>query len=141
MIYQSIGMGIAVSFIYFELVGLSPGGIVVPGYMALFFDQPARIGITLVVALLVYFILRFLSNYMILYGRRRFLAAILVGFLLKWVLEGIIIQIPITGIELQTIGYIIPGLIANEMKRQGVFPTFFSLAIVTGIVRLINLLF
>jgi len=141
MIYQSIGIGIAVSFIYFELAGLSPGGIVVPGYLALFFDQPARIGITLAVAFLAYYILRLLSNYMILYGRRRFLTAILLGFLLKWVLESVIIQMPISGIELQTIGYIIPGLIANEMKRQGFFPTLYSLTIVTGIVRLINILF
>ena len=140
MIYQSIGIGIAVSFIYFELAGLSPGGIVVPGYLALFFDQPVRIMITLIVAFLTYFILRLLTDYIILYGRRRFLAAILIGFLLKWVVESIIVQMPITGIELQTIGYIIPGLIANEMKRQGIFPTLYSLAIVTGIVRLINLL-
>ena len=140
MIYQSIGIGIAVSFIYFELAGLSPGGIVVPGYLALFFDQPVRIIITLIVAFLTYYILRLLSDYTILYGRRRFLAAILIGFLFKWVIEAIIIKMPITGIELQTIGYIIPGLIANEMKRQGIFPTLYSLAIVTGIVRLINLL-
>ena len=140
MIYQSIGIGIAVSFIYFELAGLSPGGIVVPGYLALFFDQPVRIIITLIVAFLTYYILRLLSDYIILYGRRRFLAAILIGFLLKWVVESIIVQMPITGIELQTIGYIIPGLIANEMKRQGIFPTLYSLTIVAGIVRLINLL-
>ena len=137
MIYQAIGIGIAVSFLYYELVGLSPGGMVVPGYLALFFLQPNRIIITLLVALLTYFSVHILSNYIILYGRRRFLAAILLGFLMKWLIEGFIVKMPISGIELQTIGYIIPGLIANEMRRQGIFPTLYSLAIVAGIVRLI----
>jgi len=140
MIYQAIGIGIAVSFVYYELVGLSPGGMVVPGYLALFFLQPNRIIITLLVTLLTYFSVHILSNYIILYGRRRFLAAILLGFLMKWLIEGFIVKMPISGIELQTIGYIIPGLIANEMRRQGIFPTLYSLAIVAGIVRLILLL-
>jgi len=141
MIYQAIGIGIVVSFAFYEIVGLSPGGIVVPGYIALFLDQPIRILVTLLAALLTYFIVRKLSNYIILYGRRRFLAMILIGFLLKWLIEEIIITIPISGIELRSIGYIIPGLIANEMRRQGILPTLYSLAIVSIIVRLILLLF
>jgi poly-gamma-glutamate biosynthesis protein PgsC/CapC len=141
MIYQAIGIGIVVSFAFYEIVGLSPGGIVVPGYIALFLDQPVRILVTLLVALLTYFAVNMLSNYIILYGRRRFLAMILVGFILKWLIEGLIIKIPISGIELQSIGYIIPGLIANEMRRQGILPTLYSLAIVSVIVRLMLLLF
>jgi len=141
MIYQAIGIGIVVSFAFYEIVGLSPGGIVVPGYIALFLDQPVRILVTLLVALLTYFAVNMLSNYIILYGRRRFLAMILVGFILKWLIEGLIIEMPISGIELQSIGYVIPGLIANEMRRQGILPTLYSLAIVSVIVRLILLLF
>ncbi len=34
MIYQAIGIGIVVSFAFYEIVGISPGGIVVPGYIA-----------------------------------------------------------------------------------------------------------
>ena len=141
MIYQAIGIGIVVSFAFYEIVGLSPGGIVVPGYIALFLDQPVRILVTLLVTLLTYYAVKMLSNYIILYGRRRFLAMILVGFILKWLIEGLIIKIPISGIGLQSIGYIIPGLIANEMRRQGIFPTLYSLAIVSVIVRLMLLLF
>ena len=141
MIYQAIGIGIVVSFGFYEIVGLSPGGIVVPGYIALFLDQPIRILVTLLVALLTYFITSKLSNYIILYGRRRFLTMVLIGFLLKWLIEEIIIKIPISGIELRSIGYIIPGLIANEMRRQGILPTIYSLVIVSIIVRLILLFF
>jgi poly-gamma-glutamate biosynthesis protein PgsC/CapC len=141
MIYQAIGIGIVISFAFFEIVGFSPGGIVVPGYIALFLDQPIRILVTLLVAFLTYFSVKMLSNYIILYGRRRFLAMILIGFLLKWLIEEVLIAIPISAIELRSIGYIIPGLIANEMRRQGIFPTLYSLAIVVIIVRLILLLF
>jgi poly-gamma-glutamate biosynthesis protein PgsC/CapC len=141
MIYQAIGIGVMVSFAFYEMVGFSPGGIVVPGYIALFLDQPVRILITLAVALLTYFAVKILSNYTILYGRRRFLTMVLVSFLLKWLIEEIIIKMPISGIELRSIGYIIPGLIANEMRRQGIFPTIYSLAIVSILVRLILLLF
>jgi len=141
LIYQAIGIGIVVSFGFYEIVGLSPGGIVVPGYIALFLDQPIRILVTLLVALLTYFIIKKLSNYIILYGRRRFLAMVLIGFLLKWLVEEIIVIMPISGIELRSIGYIIPGLIANEMRRQGILPTIYSLIIVSIIVRLILLLF
>jgi len=140
MIYQAIGIGMAVSFIFYEITGLSAGGIVVPGYIALFLTQPFRILVTLLIAFLVYFAVIFLSNYTILYGRRRFLATILLGFIFKWIIEEIIIKLPVSGIELQSIGYIIPGLMANEMRRQGVPPTLYSLAIVSTIVRLILLL-
>ncbi len=141
MIYQAIGIGILVSFAFYEIVGFSPGGFVVPGYIALFLDQPARLLITLLIALLTYFAINILSNYIILYGRRRFFFAIIIGFLLKWFIEKIIVQVPISGVDLRGIGYIIPGLIANEMKRQGIFPTFYSLVIVSMIVYLILLLF
>lgn len=141
MIYQAIGIGVMVSFAFYEMVGFSPGGIVVPGYIALFLDQPVRILITLAVALLTYLVVIQLSNYVILYGRRRFLTMVLVSFLLKWLIEEMVIKMPISGIELRSIGYIIPGLIANEMRRQGIFPTIYSLAIVSILVRLILLLF
>ena len=141
MIYQAIGIGIAIGFLFYELVGLSPGGIVVPGYMALFFDQPLRIIITVGIAILTYYIVNFLSNYLILYGKRRFLSMILISFLVKWIVESFIFQFPTTNIEIQSIGYIIPGLLANEMKRQGILPTLLAMTIVAILVRLILYLF
>lgn len=137
MIYQAIGIGIAIGFLFYELVGLSPGGIVVPGYIALFINQPLRIAITVGIAILTYYIVTILSNYLILYGKRRFLSMILISFLVKWTVESFIFQFPTTNIEIQSIGYIIPGLLANEMKRQGIIPTLLAMAIVAILVRLI----
>lgn len=50
MIFQAIGIGIIIGFLFYEVVGLSPGGIVVPGYLALFIDQPGRIVLTIGIA-------------------------------------------------------------------------------------------
>lgn len=141
MIYQAIGIGIAIGFLFYEIVGLSPGGIVVPGYIALFIDQPLRIMVTIAIAILTYYIVSFLSNYLILYGKRRFLSMILISFLVKWIVESFIFQFPVTNIEIQSVGYIIPGLLANEMKRQGIIPTLLAMSIVAILVRLVLYLF
>lgn len=141
MIYQAIGIGIAIGFLFYELVGLSPGGIVVPGYIALFIDQPIRVIVTVSIAILTYYIVFFLSNYLILYGKRRFLSMILISFLVKWLVESFIFQMPTVNIEIQSIGYIIPGLLANEMNRQGILPTLLAMGIVAILVRLILYLF
>lgn len=141
MIFQAIGIGIAIGFLFYELVGLSPGGIVVPGYVALFINQPWRIIVTIGIAILTYYIVIFLSNYLILYGKRRFLSMILISFFVKWLVEGFLFQLPVTGIEIQSIGYIIPGLLANEMQRQGILPTLLATAIVAILVRLTLYLF
>ena len=141
MIFQAIGLGIAIGFLFYELVGLSPGGIVVPGYIALFINQPWRIIITVAIAILTYYMVIFLSNFLILYGKRRFLSMILISFFVKWLVEGFLFKLPVTGIEIQSIGYIIPGLLANEMQRQGILPTLLATAIVTILVRLTLYLF
>ena len=141
MIYQAIGIGIAIGFLFYELVGISPGGIVVPGYIALFINQPFRIIITVSIAILTYYIVLFLSNYLILYGKRRFLSMVLISFVMKWLVESFLFQLPVTSIELQSIGYIIPGLLANEMQRQGILITLLATATVAILVRLTLYLF
>lgn len=137
MVIASIGIGIVVGFIFYELVGLSPGGVVVPGYLALTFHSPTMVLTTIAVALITYLAVKGVSNFAVLYGRRRFMAMILMGFLIKWVLEGVIIRVPIVNLEIVAIGYIVPGLLANEMKRQGIISTLICTGIVVVIVRLI----
>jgi gamma-polyglutamate biosynthesis protein CapC len=66
---------------------------------------------------------------------------ILISFLVKWIVESFIFQFPVTNIEIQSIGYIIPGLLANEMKRQGIIATLLAMSIVAILVRLVLYLF
>jgi poly-gamma-glutamate biosynthesis protein PgsC/CapC len=141
MILQLFIIGLVVGFIFYELTGISPGGVIAPAYFALFIYEPERIIMTIVIALVVYLIIRFLSSHMILYGRRKFLMAVVLSFFLKLLIETQIQPMDVIKLDLQSIGYIIPGLIANEMGRQKIVSTLLSLGIVTLIIFQISLLF
>ncbi len=139
MISQAIGLGLVFSFFYTELVGLSAGGLVVPGYLAIYWDNPLRLLSTFAVALVSCFVVRLISNYAILFGRRRFLATVLVGFVIGWLFDLALLGAPAGYQDARAIGFIIPGLIANDMIKQGVLNTMLSAALVTAIVRLVLL--
>ncbi|MFH0992471.1 MAG: poly-gamma-glutamate biosynthesis protein PgsC [bacterium] len=140
MIIESLFIGLVVGFLFYELAGVSPGGVIAPGYFALYIQQPGKILITVIIAMITWAILEFLARHLIIYGRRRLLVALLIGFCLKIIVESVIQPMPVIGIDLQSIGYIIPGLIANELSRQRVLPTLSSLGFVTVCVYLILLL-
>jgi gamma-polyglutamate biosynthesis protein CapC len=138
MIIQAVGIGLVLSLVFSETLGLAAGGMVVPGYAALMIHHPLRIAGTLLVSLLTYMSMKFLSNYMFMYGRRRTVAVILLGFLFGWLSrELLVIKTNAYTVELQTIGLIIPGLIANWMERQGVVKTITTLIIAAVFIRLV----
>lgn len=139
MIQEAIGLGLVFSFFYVELVGLSAGGLIVPGYLAIYWDNPLRILATLVVAVASYLIIRVIWNYTILFSRRRFLATVLVGFILGWLLDLVMFRFPAGYQDVRAIGFIIPGLIANDMVKQGVVNTTISVLLVSALVRLVLL--
>jgi len=141
MLIQAIGTGVFISFLYTELTGLLAGGLIVPGYFAIFWDQPARILMTFIVALLSFLVVSLLSNFMIIYSRRRFMASVLTGYILGWLLATYFIDFVPVNMDVRVIGYIVPGLIANDMIKQGIGKTVISTIIVTIIVRLLLLLF
>lgn len=133
-------IGLVVGFLYYELTDVSPGGVVAPAYCALYVHEPSRIVTTVVLAIVVWAILLLLSSRLILYGRRRLLLAILIGFCLKAAVSAWLQPNIDLGFDLQSIGYIVPGLIANEMAHQNVLKTTVGLGTVTIIVYLILLL-
>lgn len=159
----SIGLGLVVSLVFSELFGLAAGGLVVPGYFALFLTRPLDVAATLVAALITFFLVRLVSTFVIVYGRRRTAMMILVGYAM-----GLLISLavetgteaavganaavalaagpvaplaagPATG-EAGVIGYIVPGLIAIWLDRQGVLPTLSALLASAVVVRLVLIL-
>ncbi len=139
VLLRSIGLGLVLSLIFSETLGLAAGGMVVPGYMALMIHHPLRIVGTVLVSLATFFTVKFLSNYIFIYGRRRTVFVILVGFAFGWLSRELLVIQPNTSwtIEMQTIGLIIPGLIANWMERQGVLETISTMVIAAVIIRLL----
>jgi poly-gamma-glutamate biosynthesis protein PgsC/CapC len=138
VIELAIGLGLTLSLVVSEVFGLASAGLVVPGYLALYLDQPLRIGATLLVAVTVWAAVRFgLARMVVLYGRRRFGVTVLTGFLLNAALDHLVFVLPPEAAGLRAIGYIVPGLIANTALAQGVWVTVGMTLLVAAAVRLI----
>jgi len=136
-----IGIGLVVSLLYAELFGVAPGGIIVPGYLALAIPDPVMIGVTLGVALLTFFVVRVLATVAIVYGRRRTVLSILIGFALGSLVRTVVgAGTPIGPFEIDVVGYIIPGLLAIWIDRQGVVVTVTSAITASIATRLAGLL-
>jgi len=137
----SIGIGLAASLLFSELFGLAAGGMIVPGYLALSLTRPFDLLLTVGAGLCTYAIVRGLGRVVIVYGRRRTALMILVGYLVGTLLRGMLTGVTApTGDELQVIGFIIPGLIAIWIDRQGVVETVAAMVSVSVLVRLILVL-
>jgi len=78
----SIGIGLGVSLLLSEIFGLTAGGLVVPGYIALHLSEPLTVLLTLGIGVATYILIQALSSVMIIYGRRRIVLLILAGYLI-----------------------------------------------------------
>ncbi|MGB4585712.1 MAG: poly-gamma-glutamate biosynthesis protein PgsC [Rectinemataceae bacterium] len=140
MLRESIGLSILLSFLSSEFLGISAGGLVSPGYLAFFLEQPLRILSTMLLSVLICLALRLVQRFMIIFGRRRFMAAVLLGLIGTWTIEQLFFYAAEIGQDLRIIGYIIPGLIANDMLKQGILKTMALTITVAVIVRLVLML-
>ena len=136
MIEISIGLGIILSLVLSEALGVTAGGIIVPGYISLFLDQPVQVASTFLVAILVWLIIKGLSKVMFLYGKRRIVLALILGFLFGYLSRTIYVDAESIK-SVAVIGNIIPGLIANWMDRQGVVRTVSVVLLTAVIVKLL----
>jgi poly-gamma-glutamate biosynthesis protein PgsC/CapC len=131
MVFETLLIGLLLALLYTELTEISPGGLVVPGYMALYLDQPLRVLATLLVAVLALLVYRGFSRYLILFGRRRFVLMVLVGAVLAQAWFFLLPHVFRESLELRAIGWVIPGLLAGSLERQRPLPTLASLATVS----------
>lgn len=143
----AIGVGLAVSLIFSELFGLAAGGMVVPGYFALFLHRPLDILVTVAAALATYLVVQLLGTFVIIYGKRRTVLMILTGYLIGMFVDYLAIEelailrtTRLAGADFSVIGFIIPGLIAIWFDRQGVVETLSALATASVVIRLILIL-
>lgn len=134
-----VGVGLVVSLVFSEFFGLAAGGLVVPGYVALNMGKPGMVLSTLIVAFLTYLVVRGIAGFTVVYGRRRTVLMILVGYLLgigARTVAGVVVD----NAEIAIIGYIVPGLIAIWMDRQGAVETISTLVTASAITRLLIIL-
>jgi len=132
-----IGIGMVLSLFLTETLGVTAGGIIVPGYIAMNLENPERLVITFGVSILTFLIIKLLSKFIMVYGKRRLVLALLIGFLLGYLSRSEnMITAGLGTTEFMVIGNIIPGLIANWMDRQGALRTISTVLITAGITKL-----
>jgi len=132
-----IGIGMVLSLFLTETLGVTAGGIIVPGYIAMNLESPERLVITFGVSILTFLIIKLLSKFIMVYGKRRLVLALLIGFLLGYLSRSEnMITAGLGTTDFIVIGNIIPGLIANWMDRQGILRTISTVLITAGITKL-----
>ncbi len=141
----SLVVGVVVSILFYERVQLTTGGAIVPAYLAMFLPAPIFVVTTLVAGCLTYFCVSVvIAKRKILYGRRKFEVEMLVG--LAFVALGTGGALLLSGdrpqyVGLTGIGFLIPGVIAHDMFRQGPRKTLLALGATTAIVGLFVFVF
>ncbi|AAM26221.1 MULTISPECIES: capsular polyglutamate amide ligase/translocase CapC [Bacillus] len=132
-LYIALVLGVTLSLIFTERTGILPAGLVVPGYLALVFNQPVFMLVVLFISILTYVIVTYgVSRFMILYGRRKFAATLITGICLKLLFDYCYPVMPFEIFEFRGIGVIVPGLIANTIQRQGLPLTIGTTILLSG---------
>ena len=88
MIEIGITLGLIFSLLAYEVFGLAAGGIVVPGYIALQLAHPERLVGVFVVSLITFLIIKAISYYTFMYGRRQMVLSILIMRVVAMSLRG-----------------------------------------------------
>ena len=65
----SIGLGMVFSLLLTEIIGLTAGGIIVPGWVALHLHNPVSVFMTFLIAIIVYLIVEMVSKFMFIWSK------------------------------------------------------------------------
>ncbi|NUP35899.1 MAG: capsule biosynthesis protein capC [Streptomyces sp.] len=122
-----IALGLLASLVCYLTTNLSPGGMITPGWLALtLIEDLQRASMVVGVTVLTYLLTVLVQKYVILYGKRLFAAVVLIGVILQATLIiGLQREYPLMYTN-QTLGFIVPGLIAYQLVRQPKGPTLLA---------------
>lgn len=139
----AVGLGLLVSVLLSETLGIVSAGMVVPGYVALYLNAPRELFVTALATLATFAVVRGVARFVILFGRRRAALAIVTGYLLGTLLDPLLARyLPgLSSSGERTFGFVVPGLIALWMDRQGTFSTIAALLTSASLVRLLLIAF
>lgn len=125
--YIAIIIGLTLSLFIEIKLGISPGGLVVPSYIALVLDRPAVVLNIFLVSILTYLIVKFgVSKIVLVYGKRRFVVCVLVALLIKFLLDLLYPIVPFSVFAFSGVGVVASGILANCYFRQGIIVTSVS---------------
>ncbi|MBQ0894088.1 poly-gamma-glutamate biosynthesis protein PgsC/CapC [Micromonospora purpureochromogenes] len=130
----SLGIGLVFALLCYLTTNLSPGGMITPGWIALtLIEDQLQSVIVVGVTIVTFLIARVMHRVIILYGKRLFAAIVLVSVLLQLTMFVLVQRdLPLLFAH-QTLGFVIPGLIAYQLVRQPPRATILATVIVTAI--------
>ncbi len=104
---------------------LKAGGFVGAAYVGMFMGDPYQVAVAFTIALVTYVLVKFvLMNYLILFGRRKFSAMLLISSMISWTLLWVgpsVFSSRVTNhLDLASMALtplFVPGLLANDMDR------------------------
>ncbi|WP_328382672.1 poly-gamma-glutamate biosynthesis protein PgsC/CapC [Streptomyces sp. NBC_00400] len=127
-----IALGLMFSLVCYLTTNLSPGGMITPGWLALtLVEDLQRAAMVVGVTVLTYLATLWVQRVAILYGKRLFAAVVLIGVVINGTLMIVLqLEFPLMYTN-QTLGFIVPGLIAYQLVRQPKGPTVLATGSVT----------
>lgn len=127
-----ISLGLLFSLVCYLVTNLSPGGMITPGWLALTLVEDAK-RVLLIVAVigLTYGGTLGLRKVIILYGKRLFATVVMLGVFLQMTLFLIFLDVFPLLFAHETLGFIVPGLVAYQLVRQPVVATLTATTVVT----------
>jgi gamma-polyglutamate biosynthesis protein CapC len=127
-----IAIGLLFSLVCYLTTNLSPGGMITPGWLALtLVEDLQRAAMVIGVTVLTYVGTLLMQKFVILYGKRLFAAVVLLGVTLQATVMIILsLEFPLMYAN-QTLGFIVPGLIAYQLVRKPKGPTLLATGSVT----------
>lgn len=133
MIEKTIIISILVSLIYSEFTNLKTCGLITAGYIVLNLNNFDRLLYSIILIILTIIIVKSISNYLIVYGKRQFAITVIIYYFLSVLFYRLLYVV----VDITPIGYIVPALIANDIQKQGIFNSLVSLIIVTVMTYLV----
>lgn len=136
----TLSLGLFISLIYADVLMITAGGLIVPGYVAFMLHEPVMLGIMLLTSLVTYLVLLVASRVTILFGRRLFVLAILIGLVLHLSANALMAPPERLAPSLLDFSWVVPGLLALWIYRQGIVTTYAAL-ITTSLTTAIAVIF
>ena len=137
MIELAVTLGIILSLFFIEAFGMAAGGIIVPGYIALQLGTPDRLIGMIIIALATFLVIKFISRYTFLFGRRQMVVCLLVGTIFAILSHHYgFFNTSTSTLEFSAVGWVVPGLVAHWALKQGFVKTISMLSIISVMVRL-----
>lgn len=128
-----ISLGLLFSLVCYLVTNLSPGGMITPGWLALILvEDPLRVLLILGVVGLTYGGTLVLRRFIILYGKRLFATVVMLGVFLQMTLFLVFLDVFPLLFSHETLGFIVPGLVAYQLVRQPVVATLTATTVVTA---------